>query len=658
MKTSDSNILFKKTFCLLSICVLGCFTSVSVHAQNVSQHAIPQATTVQAPVFSDAELDQMLAPIALYPDVLLTQTLIASTYPAEAIEAGNWLKANPNLRGKEAVDAASQTNWDDSIKSLAAFPEILVPMADYPDWTTGLGNAFLSQQQQLMNRVQFLRQKAKEQGNLQSNEQVRVQTTEQQTIVIEPATTQIVYVPYYNPTVVYGTWWWPAYTPVYWNPWPYAGYTMGYTSGFMWSGVGLWFSYTSWHPRYDWHLKHVYVVDRYDHRHDRRPPRREWSHRPEHRHDISYHDKTYKPGPNHSRPGLHGKPGKRPDGTPGGHHVPGRNDRPSADKNKRPASSGTSHMGLTDRNHNGGHPTPSKGKPFDIPRRNHTLSNTNRPANGHGTPVGQGMSGIRPVNPSGQGPSTGKPVNNSHPSYGTTNPLRVNRPGSHQSSGISANRQPGQSQSWNRPANSRPVPVPDTNRPWNNRPVTSPSANHSSDRKPADPTANRPALDRPAQVPSGNRPINTRPTNGQTVNRPGNNALTQGSVNRPSVNRPTSNAPAIGPTGNRPTAGSSANRPMPNRPVPNSPTSRSGIRPMPGQSSGRPAVNRPAPPVGRPSASRPVSASMNSRPSSNMSASRPSVGRSSAGFSPSRPAPSMSRPSGPDRQNHDRRHER
>lgn len=634
MKTSGGSIHFKKTVCLLGICVLGSFAVVSANAQGASPNSIPRMTVAaQAPMFSDAELDQMLAPIALYPDVLLTQTLIASTYPSEAIEAGNWLKANPDLRGKEAVEAASQTNWDDSIKSLAAFPEILVPMADYPDWTTGLGNAFLSQQQQLMNRVQFLRQKAKEQGNLQSNEQVRVQTTEQQTIVIEPATTQIVYVPYYNPTVVYGTWWWPSYTPVYWNPWPYAGYTMGYTSGFMWSGVGLWFSYTSWHPRYDWHSRHVYVVDRYDHRHDRRPPpRRKWSHRPEHRHDISYHDKTYKPGPNHSRPGLHGKPGQRPDGTPGGNHVPGRNDRPLADKNKRPASSGTSHMGLTDRNQNGGHPTPSKGKPFDIPRRNHTLSNTNQPANGHGTPVGQGMSGTRPVRPSGQGPSTGKPVNNGHPPYGTTNPPRVNRPGNHQSSGSSANGQPAQSQSWNRPANSWPVPVPDANHPGNNRPVTSPSANNSSDRKPViEPAANRPAPDRPGQVSSGNRLTNTRPTNGQKINRPGNHALTQGS---------------------------SVNRPMPNRPVPNSPAGRpasnSGIRPMPGQSSGRPAVNRPTLPVGRPSASRPVSASMNSRSSSNVSASRPSVSRSSAGFSSSRPSASMSRPSGAHRQNHDR----
>lgn len=271
MKTSGGSIPFKKTFCLLGMCVLGCFVTLGANAQDASPNAIPRsAAAAQAPMFSDAELDQMLAPIALYPDVLLTQTLIASTYPSEAIEAGNWLKANPNLRGKEAVEAASQTNWDDSIKSLAAFPEILVPMAEYPDWTAGLGNAFLSQQQQLMNRVQFLRQKAKEQGNLKTNEQVKVQTTGQaanQTIVIEPATTQIVYVPYYNPTVVYGTWWWPAYTPVYWNPWPYAGYATGYSTGFMWSGVGLWFSYTSYRPVYDWHYHRVYIVDR----HSRRP---------------------------------------------------------------------------------------------------------------------------------------------------------------------------------------------------------------------------------------------------------------------------------------------------------------------------------------------------------------------------------------------------
>ena len=613
MKTSDGTIPFKKSFCLLSICVLGCFTSISVNAQDISPNAIPRATTAlaQAPMFSDAELDQMLAPIALYPDVLLTQTLIASTYPSEAIEAGNWLKENPNLRGKEAVEAASQTNWDDSIKSLAAFPEILVPMAEYPDWTTGLGNAFLSQQQQLMNRVQFLRQKAKEQGNLKTNDQVKVQTTGQQTIVIEPATTQVVYVPYYNPTVVYGTWWWPAYSPVYWNPWPYAGYATGYSSGFMWSGVGLWFSFTSYRPIYDWHTHRVYIHDRHYRRpgaHRKPMPRREWSHKPEHRHDVSYRDKTYRPGPDTPKPG-HGMPNKKPNGQNGPHgsmgqngkpgvsHMPGKNDRPSFDKDKRP---GSPHMGLTDKNPDGNRPGPSKGKPFDIPRKENTLANHNRPSNGHGNPVGPGMSGTRPVlNGPGQRPSADKPVGRPEPGGQPTWPqvnrpnpdMTVNRPAnkpvSGQPSNSSATDRPMQIPSVNRPSNSnRPVQSPSINRPSHSqsasgapvkrptdtRPAPNPSMNRPTvNPLPASPAVNRPQVNRPAQSPSVNRPPGSRPTPNESVSRPVPNRPSS-----PSISRPASNSRPAVASSSRPSSGSSASRPAPGRPAANRPSGGGG----------------------------------------------------------------------------------
>lgn len=641
MKTSDGSIPFKKTLCLLSICVLGCFTAVSANAQDASSGTIPRATAVaQAPLFSDAELDQMLAPVALYPDVLLTQTLIASTYPSEAIEAGNWLKANPNLRGKEAVEAASQTNWDDSIKSLAAFPEILVPMAEYPDWTAGLGNAFLSQQQQLMNRVQYLRQKAKEQGNLKTNEQVNVQTTGQgvnQTIVIEPATTQIVYVPYYNPTVVYGTWWWPAYTPVYWNPWPYAGYVGGYSSGFMWSGVGLWFSYTSYRPVYDWHYHRVYIVDR----HYRRPgphrkplPRREWNHRPEHRHDVSYRDKTYKPGANAPRPGQHGKPGDRPQGGPGSSHTPGKNDRPSVDRDKRP---GSSQMGLTDNRHNGSRPVPPKRKPTDIPRKDNPLTNQNRPSVGHGNPVGPGMSGTRPViNTSGQGGSASKaPV---RPDMnGASGRPQNSRPGNgNQSADTTVNRRPGQNPPSVRPGSDRPMQIPSVNRPGNNRPVSAPKpdnpANNGSVKNPG---INRPTDNRPVQSPSANRPTNNRPSQ------------------RPEVNRPSGNQAASGQPANRPVSTPPVSRPVDNT----RPSAVPGNRP--GSSASRPAVN--TRPAQAPSAnSRPSSPSATSRPSPGHAAqSRPSGGGGNhAASAPSRPASSHeSKSSGSGRDN-DRGHGR
>lgn len=536
MKTNDGGVSFKKTFCLLSMCVLGCFACLSVNAQEALPNAIPRTTTAKVPLFSDAELDQMLAPVALYPDVLLTQTLIASTYPSEAIEAGNWLKANPNLRGKEAVEAASQTDWDDSIKSLAAFPEILVPMAEYPDWTTGLGNAFLSQQQQLMNRVQYLRQKAKEQGNLQTNGQVKVQTTEQQTIVIEPATTQVVYVPYYNPAVVYGPWWWPAYTPVYWNPWPYAGYATGYSTGFMWSGAGLWFSYTSYHPVYDWQARRVYIVDRDSRRpgpHRNPLPKREWSHRPEHRHDISYQEKAYKPGSNTPIPGQHGKPVQRPKGTPDGNHAPGQNDRTAADKNRRPGS----HMSLTDENGNKNRPASEKRKPFDIPGRSNNLANNDRPANGHGNPVSSGMSGIRPViNPSEKGPSANRPAGNrSDELNGPAKQVPINRPESNPAAGNPSNAKPGHGLSSNQPGNSRPMLIPPVNRPANNRPVSVPSTNS----RPQNPAINSPSGNRLTPESSAHRPAIKRETPNSSVNRPMTRHQAPGqSAGSPTVNRP------------------------------------------------------------------------------------------------------------------------
>lgn len=146
------------------------------------------------PAFTQQELDQMLAPIALYPDSLLSQILMASTYPLEVIEAARWSKANPNLKGDQAVQAVAENTWDPSVKSLVAFPQILMMMDEKLNWMERLGDAFLSQQQAVMDTVQHLRQKASDAGNLTSNDQIRV---DQQgpAIVVEPANPQVVYVP-------------------------------------------------------------------------------------------------------------------------------------------------------------------------------------------------------------------------------------------------------------------------------------------------------------------------------------------------------------------------------------------------------------------------------------------------------------------------------
>jgi len=161
----------------------------------------------------------MLAPIALYPDALLSQILMASTYPIEIVEAARWSRRNPGLDGDRAVRAVERNDWDPSVKSLVAFPQILALMDEKLEWTQRLGDAFFSQQADVMDTVQYLRQKAYTAGNLGSTDQLRV-NRQGQAIVIELANPELIYVPYYNPTVAYGTWWWPTYQPVYWASWP------------------------------------------------------------------------------------------------------------------------------------------------------------------------------------------------------------------------------------------------------------------------------------------------------------------------------------------------------------------------------------------------------------------------------------------------------
>ena len=180
--------------------------------------------------FSEAQLDQMMAPIALYPDSLLSQILMACTYPDNIAEAVAWSKANSSQKGDAAVTAVQDKPWDPSVMSLVAFPQVLEMMGKKPDWVKNLGDAFLATPDKVMDSAQKLRKKAKQEGNLKTSEQqkVSVDTTSQQTIVIiEPADPKTVYVPVYNPTVIYGTWWWPHYMPYYYYPPPRYGYGVG-----------------------------------------------------------------------------------------------------------------------------------------------------------------------------------------------------------------------------------------------------------------------------------------------------------------------------------------------------------------------------------------------------------------------------------------------
>ena len=188
-----------------------------------------EAVSADDATFGEAELDQMMAPIALYPDSLLAQILMATTYPADVAEAVKWSKDNPDQQGDAAVDAVKDKPWDPSVMSLTAFPQVLAMMGEQPDWVQNVGDAFLADADVVMDTVQKLRKKAKEEGNLDTTEQQKViveqaPASTETVIIIEPANPQIVYVPTYNPTIVYGTWWWPRYTPWYYYP---PGYTFG-----------------------------------------------------------------------------------------------------------------------------------------------------------------------------------------------------------------------------------------------------------------------------------------------------------------------------------------------------------------------------------------------------------------------------------------------
>lgn len=256
--------------------------------------ALPAAQAQEQRNYSQAELDQMLAPVALYPDALLSQVLMAATYPLEVVEAARWSRARPGLLGDEAVRAAQEQDWDPSVKSLLAFPNLLSRMDEKLDWTKQLGDAFLAQEQQVMDTVQDLRRKAKAAGQLAPDERVRI-VEDGGTIVIEAANPRVVYVPYYDPWVVYGPWWWSAYPPVGWAPWP--GYVV-YRPGFWW-GVGVTISSGFFFGSVSWPHRHVVVT--HVNNYYVRPPmvRRDvvvhrtvapgrWQHDPSHRRGIVY----------------------------------------------------------------------------------------------------------------------------------------------------------------------------------------------------------------------------------------------------------------------------------------------------------------------------------------------------------------------------------
>ncbi|MEM5275933.1 DUF3300 domain-containing protein [Cupriavidus taiwanensis] len=233
------------TACCAVLVLAGCGSTAPPTAG--SSPVVPGAMQAQpqsqpAP-YQAEEIEAMVAPIALYPDPLLSQVLMASTYPLEVTLAARWVKAHPGVKGDAAVKAIQNESWDVSVKSLVAFPQILEPMGDKLDWTQKLGDAFLAQQKDVLDAVQRLRARAQQAGHLKSGPQqtVTVETAgaAQQTIVrIEPANPEVIYVPVYDPAIVYGGWGYAGYPYYYWPP--YAAYYPGDAvgSGIAW-GIGL-----------------------------------------------------------------------------------------------------------------------------------------------------------------------------------------------------------------------------------------------------------------------------------------------------------------------------------------------------------------------------------------------------------------------------------
>jgi len=250
---------------LLSLVLLFATGPQELFAYQDAPTAQAPAQAAPAPPYTQQtadQLQQLVAPIALYPDSLVAQILAASTFPEQVVEADRWVQAHPDLKGDALAQAVDQQPWDPSVKALAAFPSVLGNMDKNLSWTSSLGDAYYNQQQDVMDAVQVMRQRAQAAGNLKNTPQQTV-TTQDSNISIEPASPDVVYVPAYDPWLVYGgpivAWpgWYPY--PGIWFGGPYLSFGVGF-------GIG-WFGGFGWgwgHWGFDWHNRYaIYNHGRY-----------------------------------------------------------------------------------------------------------------------------------------------------------------------------------------------------------------------------------------------------------------------------------------------------------------------------------------------------------------------------------------------------------
>lgn len=307
---------------------LALISSAMATAQDQPQPPASQETLLDA-----AQLDQLVAPIALYPDPLLAQVLMASTYPLEVVQADRWAKANKKLKGEKLTAALAKQDWDASLKELVSTPTVLAMMSDQLDWTQQLGDAVLAQQADVMDAIQRLRQKAQANGKLETTKQQTVTVTQEQgtntpIIEIEPASPDTVYVPYYDPGVVYGEWPYPDYPPYYYPP-P-SGYIVGgaIATGLAWGaaylvGREIWDDIDWRHGDIDIDIDRNVNIDR---------DFKKWEHDPSHRRGARYDNEAVR----NKFAKVEARGGDRKLDYRGRGGEPGAGDRPSLGEGGRP----------------------------------------------------------------------------------------------------------------------------------------------------------------------------------------------------------------------------------------------------------------------------------------------------------------------------------
>jgi hypothetical protein len=324
-------------------------------AQQAAPQATPAATGAtenESPKIPADQLDSLVAPIALYPDPLLAQTLVASTYPLEIIQLQQWLAKHKDLKDKALSDAVAKQPWDPSIQSMAATPEVVKRLADDIQWTTDLGNAFLAQQSDVMDAVQRMRKKAKDKGALESNEQQKVETKvvdEKTVIVVQSANPEVIYVPSYSPTVVYGPPVYP-YPPIYYPVYPPGAAFVSFSFGIM-VGAAFWGGSCcgcGWGHSNNVNINVNNNFNQINHNSGNRGNGGNWQHNPEHRGGTPYGDKATSNKYGGSSRGGGGASGSRQPsasqqggaGTRGG--SPGASDRSSGSAGNKGGSPGVS----------------------------------------------------------------------------------------------------------------------------------------------------------------------------------------------------------------------------------------------------------------------------------------------------------------------------